>query len=358
MVTEWIGRPAALGLTGALTLALGGSTPSGGAITHTDYGDVEVIVDRGEELGTTYEVRIVVPRLADGDAAIDADAVVGDARDLVRALESRFSEWIPDSEISFINANAGRRPVPVSSDVRTLLEGSRRVSELTEGAFDVTWKPLDAVWSAARAVGRAASTAEVASVLGAVDYRNVVIADGIAFRDPRTEIGVAGVAKGWIIDAVFAELVAHGLTDVIVNIGGDLRTIGGETDGRRTLLVTDPYAPSRTVAVLTVGESAVATSGNYLRASPAGATPIGHILDPRTGFPPEFDGSVTVLTRDAAMADALATGFFVMGRDATLELARALVGVDVVVVDRTGVHATLDADDGTASLSPVLDSDP
>jgi thiamine biosynthesis lipoprotein len=132
-----------------------------------------------------------------------------------------------------------------------------------------------------------------------------------------------------------------GFADIIVNIGGDLRTCGRDVNGDPQIFkVLDPYRPAFAVAELGVMEGAVATSGNYFRQRWIGGKAYGHLFDPATGRPPEFDGSATVLSADAAMADALATALFVMGPDRGLKFARQVRGLEVLYLTRKGPVAT------------------
>jgi thiamine biosynthesis lipoprotein len=129
-----------------------------------------------------------------------------------------------------------------------------------------------------------------------------------------------------------------------VNIGGDLRTAGRDVDGERVRLrLLDPYAPERALSWLEIEDTAVATSGNYFRARQVGGRQVGHVLDPRTGDAAIFDGSVTVLTRDAAMADALATALLVLGPEAGLALVERLDHVEAVFATREGLLASAGA---------------
>jgi thiamine biosynthesis lipoprotein len=305
---------------------------------------LEPVTDGGSELGTSYDVVVLAPA-AHRDRAV-ADLASG--RALVGALEARLSEWRPDSEVSRINRLAASGPVALEPDLRQLLAGALHVWTVTDGAFDITWRPLGDLWRDAMVADQPPAPAALAEVLAAVGSAHVTLdARGIAFDHPRTQIGVAGVAKGWIIDALWRHLVDRGWAHVIVNIGGDLRTSGRQADGRRQVFrLADPWQPGTFAGELEVEDTAIATSGNYARVRPVAGQPVGHILDPRTGRPPSFDGSVTVLTRDAAMADALATGLFVLGPDAGLALVRQSPGVEVVYVTRDGLRSSLDAVDG------------
>lgn len=306
------------------------------------------VSDSGRELGTSYDVVVRTTR----NLRSRAEADLAEARDLCRELEAQLSEWRPDSEISEVNRWAAREAVRVSEPLLRLIQGAAQVSQLTGGAFDITWKPLGNLWDAAAASGRLPGEGHIEETLAEVGWRYVSVTDGsVRFQREGVQLGIAGVAKGWIIDAVFLFLRDRGYEHIIVNIGGDLRTCGrGPGDGRRTFLIADPHHPDRSAGLLEVDDTAIATSGNYLRRREIEGQLIGHILDPRTGRPPAFTGSVTVLTRDAAMADALATALFVMGPAEGLALARRLDGVDAVFVTPEGTESTLSDTGGAGRL--------
>ena len=294
------------------------------------------VADEGEELGTRYSV-VVSVRRGTPEERVRAD--LARARAVCRSLERRMSEWRIDSEISKINRAAGERTVPLSAEMRLLLEGAQQVARATDGAFDVTFAPWMTMWSEAERAGRQPDAATRDRYAKRVGYAQLRIdANGVRFLAPGMKLGIAGFAKGWIIDRVHASLREAGYERVIVNIGGDLRVSGRAADGKpRRIRIVDPYRPTRTVGALAVEDDALATSGNYIRFRTIGGARIGHVVDPRTGSPPPFDGSVTVRTRDAAMADALATALFVMGPERGLAWARKTDGVDALFVTRAGV---------------------
>lgn len=308
--------------------------------------------DHSRELGTTYSVRILAP--AEERSRVERD--LREVRAMTRVLEARLSEWKDDSEISRVNARADQGPVELSKTLMHIIDGALKVSAATDGAFDVTWRPLGALWDEAETTGEVPDAQRLEKVLGHVGWQNLERKGAtLRFTRPGTQLGIAGVAKGWIIDAVYAELLRRGHTRILVNIGGDLRTAGPDLDGRpRRMKLADPFRPDEVAALLTLADTAVATSGNYFRTRRIGDRHVGHILDPRTGMPPDFEGSVSVLTRDAAMADALATALFVMGPDAGLKFAAQTPNVDVVYATREGIRTTL-PDRVTAGTLPLLE---
>ena len=312
-----------------------------------DPPDLIDVADTGRELGTSYDVVLRTEEAHCGQAVKDLAA----ARKLCQRLESELSEWRRDSEISRLNRDGIAQTVPVSDALRQLIQGASQVSNLTEGAFDITWKPLGALWDSAEATGTYPTRDQVKETLKTVGWEKIAVTDsGIRFSQDGVRLGIAGVAKGWIIDALFLFLSERGYDDIVVNIGGDLRTRGRDSEqDARTFTIADPFHPDRRPVVLEVGETAIATSGNYFRKREIEGRLVGHILDPRTGYPPGFTGSVTVLTKDAAMADALATAFFVLGPEEGLAVAAEILGVEAVYMTDGGVRATIPInDDGIA----------
>ncbi|MGE0431659.1 MAG: FAD:protein FMN transferase [Planctomycetota bacterium] len=323
------------------------SPPESGGLPPSSPGStidgLRPVADSGRELGTTYDIVV----LADDPAAAARDLAM--AREMCHTYEASLSEWRADSEISQINAHAAEREMPLTlPGGLEMLRAALSVSAATGGAFDITWKPLGELWDRAAKAGKAPEPADLLKVMEGVGYKHVVVSDtGVRFTHPGTKIGIAGFAKGWIIDRLFMFLRGKGYTDIIVNIGGDLRACGRAADGRlHRLRIIDPYHPDRSIGELGFGLAAsVATSGNYLRYREIDGQRVGHIVDPRLGFAPLFDGSVTVLTRDCAMADALATALFVMGPDDGLEFIKQFDNADAVFVTSDGVRSSLpDAD--------------
>lgn len=306
-----------------------------------------VVRDSGRELGTSYEAWLLVAP-ADADRARQALAA---ARARLHELEAQLSEWRETSEISRVNELAAERAVELSPALAQLVRGSLHVSRLTGGAFDITWRPLDAVWRAAAQRQTWPREDELAPALRRVGYQQLQLEGrALRFTRPGMALGIGGVAKGWIVDAVHALLRARGFRDLVVKLGGDMRTSGRDAAGQpHAFYLADPYHLGRSAGRLRVADTAIATSGNYLRAERVGARSVGHILDPRTGRPPAFDGSVTVLTRDSALADALSTALFVMGPDAGVRFARTQPNLKVVYLTPAGPVGTLALDDDPAA---------
>ncbi|MCA8914431.1 MAG: FAD:protein FMN transferase [Planctomycetes bacterium] len=295
------------------------------------------VADSGTELGTSYDV--VVMATDEEKAATDLAA----AREVCREAERHLSEWKDDSDISRLNREAGEHPVEVHGDLLKVISASLKVSKATAGAFDVTWYPLSGLWKQAAESDKLPSETELAEVMKSVGYEKVIIEDSmVSFSQPGTKLGLGAVAKGWIVDAVFLALKKRGYSNLIVNIGGDLRTAGVGPEGPWTFKITDPYRPPAPAGSFELQDGSVATSGNYIRYTEIEGKQYGHIIDPRTGRPAPFTGSVSVFAPDCAMADALATALFVMGPDEGLKWVAKTPGIKAIYVTEDGLKASFD----------------
>ncbi len=247
----------------------------------------------------------------------DAESVIDACSGEVRRLEMILSRHIPDSEISKINRSAPGTEISISPEMREVLTAAGRVHAMTGGRFDPTVTPLIELWKKAGKDGRLPAEETVKTVLEHVGFENVEIGESTLVLKNGVKIDLGGIAKGFIVDKLVSLLKKRGETAGIVNAGGDLRVFG-EKKGGFVVGITDPFV-ERTVtpalikkAVITSG--AFVTSGSYERFSIIEGKRYSHIIDPVTGYPVDNTlASVSVTHADAMIADALATGIFVLG---------------------------------------------
>ncbi|MCB9893913.1 MAG: FAD:protein FMN transferase [Planctomycetes bacterium] len=297
------------------------------------------VADSGTELGTSYDVVVMA---ADEDKAEEDLAA---AREVCREAEKHLSEWKEDSDISRLNREAGEHPVEVHGDLLKVIRASLEVSKATGGAFDISWYPLGPLWKKAGERDSLPTDDELAETMAAVGYEKVIVdGDTVSFTHPNTRLGLGAVAKGWIVDAVFLALRKRGYENLIVNIGGDLRTAGVGPDGPWTFKITDPFNAPAAAGSFALQDGSVATSGNYIRYAEIEGKKYGHIIDPRTGWPAKFNGSVSVFAPDCAMADALATALFVMGPEDGLKWVAKTPGIKAIYVTEDGLKASFEID--------------
>jgi FAD:protein FMN transferase len=257
-------------------------------------------------------------------------------------LEGLLSVWREGSDVTRLNAAAGAGPVPVSRETRDVLTAAAQVSAWTEGKFDVTFGALAEVWKFDHDQdNRVPSPAEIAERLPRVDYRAVSVDDGagtatIARPDVRVHLG--GIGKGYAVDRAVAMLRAAGLTDFMIQAGGDLYVAGTAGGTPWRLGIQDPRGPAGShFAAVELTDATFSTSGDYERFFEQDGVRYHHILDPDVGQPARGCRSVTIVARDALHADGLSTGVFILGPERGMALIERLPDVEgvIVTVDNT-----------------------
>jgi thiamine biosynthesis lipoprotein len=278
-------------------------------------------------MGTIVTLTIVARDLDSSRVAASA------ALDRMSSLEQVLSHFIPGSQLSRLN-RTGVLDDP-DPDLVHVLRAAREVSVLTQGAFDITIKPVLDLYLAAQAQGDGLPAARaIRETLRLVDYRALEVFDGrVVLSEPGMQITLDGIAKGYIVDAGAQELMRHGMESVLVEAGGDLRAGAPKTPGEPwTLGIQAPREASGTLsAVFALGDQAAATSGDYIQPF----TPDyrqHHILDPRTGESPPALSSATVVAPSANLADALATAVMVLGSQAGLQVVAGLPGCEASTI--------------------------
>jgi FAD:protein FMN transferase len=281
------------------------------------------------------------------------DRAVESAMAEVDRLDALMSTWVPSSDVSRINAAAGNGAwVPVAPETFEVLQQSLWIARESGGAFDVTVGAFKGLWKFDEDNdGSLPARADVQQRRKLVDYRGLLLdAAGSRARLARTgqSITLGGIAKGLIVDHVVAKLRAAGLTDFVMQAGGDLYAAGRHGDREWKVGIQDPRAASHdgrsvdtSFALLALHDSAFNTSGDYERFILKDGKRYHHILDPRSGFPVSHTRSVTVLAATSFLADTLDTAVFVLGVDRGLALVAKVPGAEAVIVDARGkVHVS------------------
>jgi len=253
-------------------------------------------------------------------------------------LESVFSRYLPGSEISRINREAGISPVSVSNEMMEVLSRAEDISLKTQGAFDISVGPLMEIWGFfPERKGQVPSEADLADTMARVGWRAIELdrsAETIHFSRPGMEIDLGALAKGYVVDRLVDLLRVEGFESAMVNAGGDIYCLGENPDGRKWRIgVEHPRDEEEILTVLELKDRAVATSGDYRNYFINSRLRYSHIIDPRTGRPGESQVvEVSVMAPDCMTADGLATSMFVMGAEKGIKLLREIEDVDGVIV--------------------------
>ena len=288
------------------------------------------------KMGSLFEITAVHEDPAQLRVALDA------AYEEIDRLEKRISSWISTSETAEVNRNAGKVPVAVSSALFGLVRRSIKISELTEGAFDITFAGFGQLWDFKAEVPVVPPAEAIAEAVKHVGYHHIQLdprARSIFLDDPKTKIGLGAIGKGFAANRAAAVLKSHGVRGGVVNAGGDLLVFGRQENGQPwTVSIADPRKPGRIFGRVALSDQAIVTSGDYERFFLVDGKRYSHILHPKTGYPVPWMRSVTVLCPDAELADGLATAVFVMGVEKGLALINRLERVEALFIDGEGNH--------------------
>lgn len=271
------------------------------------------------------------------DSKEKAESAMENAFGELRYLEKLINFYSAQSEVSLINKYAGIRPVKVSSETLEIIKKALYVSEITDGAFDITAGPLVKLWDFHKKVKP--DDNKIREAKRYVDYRNIIIDEEnstVYLKKKGMSIDPGGIVKGYAADKVVEVLKRSGIRSGIVAIAGDIKAFGRKPDGSPWIVgVRDPRSDNRDdlIATLQLNDKAISTSGDYERYFIIDGKRYHHILDPVTGYPATRSVSVTVISGDGFLADGLSTGLFVLGPDKSLSIARRH-NIGLIIVDR------------------------
>jgi FAD:protein FMN transferase len=241
------------------------------------------------------------------------------AFDEIDRLERQLTVYRATSEVCRLNQLAAHVAIPVEQELFGLLTLAARISAETEGAFDITAGSLIKAWGFYKGPRRVPSSEERAAVLTAVGMGHVTLdPEGrtVRFLRPGLEINLGSIGKGYALDrAAFLLRTGHGVTDALLHGGhSSVYAMGTEPGGRGwSVGIRHPWDPARRLALVRLRDRALGTSAATFQHLEYNGRKLGHILDPRSGWPAEGMASASVVAPTAAEADALATAFFILG---------------------------------------------
>lgn len=274
----------------------------------------------------------------------------------IHRLEQILSTWIPESELSRINAAAGQRAVTAGPETIELLEHSLEMARLTEGGFNVAIGPAVDAWNVSRE-GRIPTRQELDVVRPLMDLSAVHVdqeAGTVYLARSRMRVDVGGIGKGYAADFAARVMQEAGAAAGVVAISGDIKTFGRLPDGQRFVFgIQHPRKENGiTIGQLELEDEAVSTAGDYERYFEKDGVRYHHILDPRTLRPARLAQSVTIVARSGVLADGLDTGIFVMGPEKGMALIERLPGVEGVIVGADGSVSTSSGLQDRLQLTP------
>ncbi|MCY3003925.1 MAG: FAD:protein FMN transferase [Planctomycetota bacterium] len=294
-------------------------------------------------MGTQF--RIVL--YAESREVADAAAQAAFAR--VHELDARLSDYREESELSRLSAASGDGELhAVSEDLWRVLSLALEVAEESEGAFDVTAGPVIGLWRRARRQGELPDEARLAKALEATGWRHVRLdpwARSVELRRPGMKLDFGGIAKGYALDAALDVLAEHAIERALVDGGGDVAVRRAPPGERGWRVEIRPLGDETASVALVLENAAVATSGDAFQALVVDGVHHSHIVDPRTGRALSTRASASVVARDGALSDALATAACVLGPERGLALC-----------ERRGAEVRVMLENSGASEGPRVES--
>ncbi|WP_439101674.1 FAD:protein FMN transferase [Congregibacter sp.] len=294
-------------------------------LSSCDRGGQRVVLN-GATMGTTWSVIFQLPEKSGRQPSGEELRSLIDAE--LQAINQALSTYIPDAEISLLNAEPGDVTRTLSPRFATVLDAALSIGAVTDGAYDITVGPLVELWGfgARTREPTPPSDSDIADAMARVGAERLFWkADSATLSRPAgMRIDLSSIAKGYAVDQLSELLAEQGITNSLVEIGGELRASGVRPEGGLWRLAVESPDPSqaRFIEAIAAGDAAVATSGDYRNYFEYQGQRYSHLVDPRSGYPVAHElVSVTVIDRQCMIADALATALLVLGLDSALELA-------------------------------------
>jgi thiamine biosynthesis lipoprotein len=282
-------------------------------------------------MGTRCYVELWADDPDKGNEAIDA--VMAE----LRRIDNLMSHYKPESQLSQINAFANERPVQVDKELFDLIKLSTHFSQITEGAFDITYASVGYLYNYPKHVHP--TEEQIKQALPAVNWRNMLLDEEnhtVRFEHPGMRIDLGGIGKGYAVDRGIDILKARGIQRALVTAGGDSRIIGDRFGRPWLVAIRHPDNPNKVVTRIPLSDSAVSTSGDYERFFDENGVRYHHIIDPRTGHSASKVRSATVLGPTATQTDGMSKTAFVLGAEEALKIINRLPEYDAVFVTPDG----------------------
>ncbi len=292
------------------------------------------------------------------DSEKKAEVAIDRAFRELKRLDRLFNAFSPQSEVSDINRNAGKKKVKTAEDTVRLIGYALKIGELTDGAFDITVGAVTRLYDFHSKV--VPSMRQIRETLRYVDFRKVVIeGDRVYLPEKGMRIDPGGIAKGYAADRAIEILKTEGIKGALVAVAGDIKGYGRKPDGSPWRVgIRDPRGGREDIfAVVELrDEMAISTSGDYERYFIKDGKRYHHIIDPNTGLPAEGLISVSVIGKEGTYTDSLATAVFIMGGEEGRKVAEEL-GYGVVMVDRKGNISMSESIKGLVNITKSLNRD-
>lgn len=257
----------------------------------------------------------------------------------ISRIEYLISDWKPTTQVSLVNQNAGIRPVKVDKEVLELTERAIKISELTNGAFDISFAAMEKIWKFDGSMTEMPSPEAVKKAREKVGYKNIIInkdSSTIFLREKGMKIGFGALGEGYAGRQCRDMMLARGVTAGLINATGDIQAWGRRPDGEPWRIgINDPFDFGELVAAVPV-QGAITTSGSYEKYAMIDGKRYSHIINPATGYPARGLVSVTITGPDAEFANAMSTSVMVLGKEQGLKLLKQFPSYKAIIITDRG----------------------
>lgn len=283
-------------------------------------------------MGNRFELSVVAADEKWANERIDAGIQE------IQRIEKLLTTFSDDSETNQVNNNAGIRPVVVSRETYDLIRRSIMISKVTQGAFDITYGSIDKrLWNFDQEMTSLPDAATAKKMVRLINYRNITLNNEdctVFLRERGMRIGFGGIGKGYAAERAKLIMMQQGVQSGVVNASGDLSAWGLQPDGKKwTIGIANPDSSHQVFSYLNISGLAVATSGNYEKYVTINGKKYSHTINPRTGLPVTGIKSVTIISTNAEIADAMATPVTIMGVYAGLDMINQMKDIEAIIID-------------------------
>jgi thiamine biosynthesis lipoprotein len=283
-------------------------------------------------MGNRFEISVV----ADDEAW--ANERIDEAIEEIRRIEKLLTTFSDGSQTNLINANAGIQPVQVDKEVFDLIYRSKKISQLTQGAFDITYGSVDKrLWNFDTKMTSLPDKETAKRMVRLINYNHIILDEKnctVFLKEKGMRIGFGGIGKGYAAEMAKRLLQQHGVKSGVVNAAGDLTAWGNQPNGKPwTIGIANPDAKHAAFSHLNITNVSVATSGNYEKFAIINGKKYSHTIDPKTGLPVSGIKSVTIMCSNAEIADAMATPVTIMGIKTGLDMINQMKDIACIIID-------------------------
>ena len=285
--------------------------------------------------GTIVEIKLW------GASQEDADRAFSELQQIFQGMHRDWHAWEPGRLMQINEAFEQGRSATADADIIEMVQRSQVIEEKSGGRFNPAIGALVKLWgfhtSDYPIIGPPPTEEQISAIMEHKPSSGDIQINGtqLSTDNPAVQLDFGGIAKGYAVDLTIRHLRDMGITNAIVNAGGDLRAIGNHGDRPWRVAVRKPGG-GNIGSIQVMGDEAIFTSGNYERFREDQTERYPHILDPGTGWPAKDIASVTIITDEGLPADAAATALVVAGLEGWPEVARALDLNQVAIVDESG----------------------